>query len=121
MIIDVMLPDMQGTEIVQELARIPGCRFTKCIFLTGILSKKVNELSYYFEVESKKYRALPKPVRKGKLLRFLADAVQASLEEKENDRKKESLAEKLAKDVPSEAIASKEEPSHSENIESCST
>lgn len=81
MVIDVMLPDMQGQEIVKELTHKEDCRFTKYIFLTGILSKKDSERNYFFQIEGKRYRALSKPVRKGQLLRHLADAVTASMEE----------------------------------------
>ncbi|MDQ8185576.1 response regulator [Pelagicoccus sp. SDUM812002] len=90
MIVDVMLPDMKGTRIVQELTHNKDCRFTKYLFLTGILAKKDQKPNYFFEIEGIRYRALPKPIRKGQLLRHLADAVTHSMEME--------IAEKRAKE-----------------------
>lgn len=80
MIIDVMLPDMEGTKIVEELSGNTHFRFVKCLFLTGILSNKPKGKNYFFEIEDKRYRALPKPIRKSELLKQLAQAVETSIE-----------------------------------------
>ena len=110
MVVDIMLPDMQGQQIVEELAQNPDCRFTKFIFLTGILAKKDSTKNYFFKIEGKRYRALPKPVRKGQLLRHLADAVVASLEQE--------LAEKRAIEQGDEqAPAPEAEPTEAESSE----
>ncbi len=86
MIVDVMLPDMRGTKIVEELTYNNDCRFTKYLFLTGLLSKKSQKASYFFEIEGERYRALPKPIRKGQLLRHLADAVTHSMQMEEAEK-----------------------------------
>ncbi|MDQ8179254.1 response regulator [Pelagicoccus sp. SDUM812005] len=94
MIVDVMLPDTKGTKIVQELTYNKDCRFTKYLFLTGILSKRSEKSNYFFEIDGERYRALPKPIRKGQLLRHLAEAVIHSLEMEDSERR-EREAEKL--------------------------
>ncbi|MBC2605310.1 response regulator [Pelagicoccus albus] len=84
MIIDVMLPDMQGTAIAEEISAKLNSRFTKCIFLTGLLTGKSDQKKYFFDIEGKRYRALPKPVRKSRLLNLLDDAISASIEDERN-------------------------------------
>ncbi len=76
-IVDVMLPDMRGTEVVEELKKHPACRQMKSIFLTGILTKRAQELdaNFCFQVDGQRYRALAKPVRKSVLLRLLRESV----------------------------------------------
>ncbi|MBD5780531.1 response regulator [Pelagicoccus sp. NFK12] len=94
MIVDVMLPDMKGTKIVEELTYNNDCRFTKYLFLTGILANRAAKPNYFFQIDGARYRALSKPIRKGQLLRHLADAVTHSMEMEEAERlekqKKES-------------------------------
>lgn len=107
MIVDVMLPDMKGTKIVEELSCNNDCRFTKYLFLTGILSKKDHKPNYFFDIDGERYRALPKPIRKAQLLRHLADAVIHSLEQeatekREQEAQKLALAEPVVKDIPVE-------------------
>lgn len=98
MVIDVMLPDMQGTELVEELSENPEFRFTQCIFLTGILSKKDTSNNYFFDVNGVAHRALSKPVKKNHLLQCLALAVKASITKREKfeQEKIEAEAEKDA-------------------------
>lgn len=93
MVIDVMLPDMQGTRIAEEIAFNKDCRFTKCLFLTGILSKKPQDKSYYFEIEGRRYRALPKPIRKSQLLKHLAASVESSQELQLKEKREKELEE----------------------------
>ncbi len=107
MIVDVMLPDMKGTKIVEELSYNNDCRFTKYLFLTGLLAKKSHKPNYFFEIDGERYRALPKPIRKGQLLRHLADSVTHSLEQeatekRETEAEKLALAEPVVKDIPVE-------------------
>lgn len=98
MVIDVMLPDMQGTELVEELSQNPEFRFTQCIFLTGILSKKDANNDYFFDVKGVPHRALSKPVKKNHLLQLLAIAVKASISKREKFEREqiEADAEKNA-------------------------
>lgn len=84
MLVDVMLPDMNGTDVVQELKRHKDCRSIKIVFLTGLLSKKAtsSDSKYLFEVDDQQYRALPKPVKKSLLLKILKEAVGELIAEK---------------------------------------
>ncbi len=77
-IADVMLPDITGTEVVEQLMRSPDCKDMKYIFLTGILSKKASkpDSKYRFEVDGIQHRALAKPVRKSLLLKMIREIVQ---------------------------------------------
>ena len=112
MVIDVMLPDMQGTQIAEEISFNSDCRFTKCLFLTGILSKKPRGKNYYFEIGERRYRALPKPIRKSLLLRHLASSIEAS--------KELELQEKRAKELEEEerqALRSATEKPYDEELE----
>lgn len=109
MVIDVMLPDMQGQKIVEELTHNKDCRFTKYIFLTGILSKKDSSKNYFFKIDGKRYRALPKPVRKGQLLKHLAAAVIASMDEEILERRAKDQGENTHP-VPEAKPAEEENP-----------
>lgn len=93
MVIDVMLPDMQGTRIVEELSLNNDCRFTKCLFLTGILSKKPKDKKYYFDLAGKRYKALAKPIRKSQLLEHLAASVKSSQELELSEKKENARLE----------------------------
>ena len=86
-IVDVMLPDMSGTEVVEELVRHPSCRYMKVIFLTGILSRKAEtaNLKYLFDIDGAYYKALAKPVKKNVLLNTLADAIAGAEDEMKAD------------------------------------
>ncbi len=98
-IVDVMLPDMRGTEVVEELKKHPACRQMKSIFLTGILTKKAQELdaNFCFQVDGQRYRALAKPVRKSVLLRLLRESVaEAEAEQRARSEPATRLARKAA-------------------------
>lgn len=73
MIVDVMLPDMRGTQVVGELKKYPQCRDVKSIFLTGILKQKAGDATraVSFKVEGEDYPALPKPLSPSVLLPLL--------------------------------------------------
>jgi len=103
MLVDVMLPDMKGTDIVEELAPLQDFKFTKFVFLTGILSKKSAEKSYYFKLQGERYRALQKPIRKGQLLKLLGDLVQQSIDEE----KLHKLREEDSKEAAAQAMREK--------------
>lgn len=75
MLVDVRLPDMQGTRVVSELSSAPGCRDSKFLFLTGILQGKAENSKYYFEVGDKRHRALPKPINRKQLLPLVSQLV----------------------------------------------
>lgn len=113
MIIDVMLPDMKGTKIVEELLYKDEFRFTKCLFLTGLLAKKSTKPSYYFEIQGERFRALPKPIRKGQLLRHLADYVTNSIEqeaaEKREKEDEKTEIRRLIEEKKAEAAKDREE------------
>lgn len=82
MIVDVMLPDMRGTQVVEELCDRFAFRFTKFIFVTGILSHKTSQPISYFNIKGKRVPALSKPIDKTLLLSLLEDSIAASIVEK---------------------------------------
>lgn len=87
MVVDVMLPDMRGTELIQQLRANPDCKYVRSVFLTGILSKRTGPPSFYFDIDGIRYPALPKPVRKEHLLGILELAERASAAAREKDAK----------------------------------
>ncbi len=97
MVVDVMLPDMTGIEVVDELNGHRNCRFIRKIFLTGLLSKKTNEIDskFSFEVGGTHYRALAKPFKKSALLGLIGEAVESY--ELEQDKIAEEEAAEEAK------------------------
>lgn len=96
MLIDVMLPDMEGTKIVEELEYLPNCRYIKSIFLTSILKNKERGTKYRFEIEGKEYKALAKPVRKSHLLKLLKEAIDEAFEEQEEIKRQAEIEEQKA-------------------------
>jgi len=61
-IMDIMLPDMQGGEAVNKIKKFPSCKEIPVIFLTGLMSgTKGNEGIETINVDGKSYPALGKP------------------------------------------------------------
>ncbi|MEM9161107.1 MAG: response regulator [Verrucomicrobiota bacterium] len=94
-VVDVILPDMQGTQVVEQLLEHDCCKYTKPIFLTGILSNKeqANNRKFLFDIEGNRYRALPKPVKKSIFLKLVAQAVEESEVERLADIKEAAIQE----------------------------
>ncbi len=114
-LVDVMLPDMSGTDVVDELSRHESCKYMKAIFLTGILSKKADDpkLKYLFDIEGNQYKALAKPVKKSLLLNTLVDAIAEAEAEKAKDE-----AEKTIEEIVSESKEAAEEATAEEEVKS---
>ncbi len=61
LIVDLMLPDMNGGEIIQQARKKYACQ-APAIFLTGMITKKEEESSsIYLKVENENYPAIAKP------------------------------------------------------------
>lgn len=102
MLIDVVLPDMQGTEIIEALEEYPQCRHIKSLFLTGLLKKKAEDQKFHFKIKGINYRALPKPIQKPKLLSLLEEMVVEGVQNKKDFEKKQTTQEK--KDAEEKAV-----------------
>lgn len=75
-LVDVMLPDMRGTELVEQLRHHSSGSKVKVLFLTGLLAKRSqSQEKVYFEIKGSKYLALSKPVKKEQLLAEIARLV----------------------------------------------
>lgn len=112
MLVDVMLPDCQGNDVVQEILEDPRCNGIKVIFLTGILANKPQDGNYYFDIDGVRYPALRKPINFKQLLELLAERVaeaedeeQRRIEKQEKARREASLAKAAAKEADSEKEA----------------
>lgn len=113
MLVDIMLPDMKGQDIVQELMHKPEFRFTEFIFLTALLAKKDASKDFFFKVDGKPFRALQKPIKKAQLVKHLANAVADSVEREETEKREreaESLANNAAKEPETQETEPTEEP-----------
>lgn len=102
-LVDVMLPDMRGTEVVEQLKKHPATRRVKSVFLTGILSKKAedSDAQFSFRVDGLNYRALAKPVRKSVLLRLLREVIaESDAEEREHSQNVDSLGHSQSSSRP---------------------
>ncbi|MEM9161106.1 MAG: response regulator [Verrucomicrobiota bacterium] len=124
-VVDVMLPDMSGTNVVEELTSKPECKYMKVIFLTSLLTKKDAEsnVNYLFDVDGTHYKALAKPVKKKTLTRLLNSLIAESEAEEKADLLEErmlnekKLADRAARLETSKAKAEKEAISVQESEE----
>ncbi|OGX26684.1 MAG: hypothetical protein A2787_05025 [Omnitrophica WOR_2 bacterium RIFCSPHIGHO2_01_FULL_48_9] len=60
-LMDIMLPDMDGAEAIMVLDRDPLTRRIPVIFLSGIVSKDATG-NATVKVSGREYRAIPKPI-----------------------------------------------------------
>jgi len=67
-LMDVILPDSNGREIVGTLKQDPETADIPIIFTTNTLSLEADDGSQYFEVDGVKHRAFAKPLHYRKLL-----------------------------------------------------
>lgn len=114
MIVDVMLPDCQGPDIVEEILEDPRCKDIKVVFLTSILANKPANSHYYFNIAGKRYPAMRKPIDFKKLLALIADKVseaEAELEKRIEAKKvkEESIGLPPAKPSPAKLEEVEEE------------
>lgn len=113
MIVDVMLPDGQGPDIVEEILEDPRCKDIKVVFLTSILANKPAGSSYYFNISGKRYPALRKPIDFKMLLSFVADVVseaEAEVEERQQAEPEEVEEKEIGMPPEKPAAAAKVEP-----------
>lgn len=106
MIVDVMLPDMQGTEFVARLREDPSLQDIRIVFLTGILKGKPDENDFRFKIGNEFFPALSKPVNYPRLLSLVAEEVETSIEIKKQRKEQE----RLEKEAAAEKLAATEEP-----------
>ena len=67
-LMDVILPDENGKDVVRELKTYPETKNIPIIFSTNTLSLDDDDGNQIFEVDGKKYRAFAKPLHYPKLL-----------------------------------------------------
>ncbi len=78
LIVDLMLPDMNGAEIIQEAKAKYACQ-APVIFLTGMITKKEEEVNNItLKVENQNYPAIAKPFDRSQLI----DLVKAQFQKK---------------------------------------
>lgn len=71
-IMDIMLPDIQGGEAVNTIKKHPPCKETPVIFLTGLMSSKEGKEGLEtINVDGKAYPALGKPFDFPQLLKTI--------------------------------------------------
>lgn len=68
-IMDIMLPDMDGSDVVKILSRDMITQAIPVIFLSGIVTREDHEPEPEIVVDGRHYRAIPKPVTFQELLR----------------------------------------------------
>lgn len=68
-LMDIVLPDMEGSEVVRTLAEDPLTRDVSVIFMSGIISKEEQKRDMEVKVGGRMYRALGKPFDADELLR----------------------------------------------------
>lgn len=109
MVVDVMLPDMQGTELVSRLREDPNLQDIRVVFLTGILKAKSNENDYQFKIGDESFPALSKPINFPRLLQLVGGEIETSIRIKD-ERAKEELKQRAAAEEATKQSEKKEEP-----------
>jgi len=78
-LMDVILPDINGKEIVHKLKEDPETAEIPIIFTTNTLSLEVDDGNQVFEVDDVKYRAFAKPLHYRKLLSAIHKEINRSI------------------------------------------
>jgi len=78
-LMDVILPDVNGKEIVHQLKGSPVTAGIPIIFTTNTLSLEVDDGKQVFEVDNVKYRAFAKPLHYRKLLSAIHKEINRSI------------------------------------------
>ena len=78
-LMDVILPDVNGREIVHQLQKDPATAKIPIIFTTNTLSLEVDDGNQVFEVDHVKYRAFAKPLHYRKLLSAIHKEINRSI------------------------------------------
>lgn len=78
-LMDVILPDRNGKDIVKELKADPVTAKIPIIFTTNTLNLESDDGSQVFEVDGQKYRAFAKPLHYRKLLATIRKEINRSI------------------------------------------
>jgi len=78
-LMDVILPDSNGRDIVQKLHSDPDTKNIPIIFTTNTLSLEEDDGSQVFEVDGHKYRAFAKPLHYRKLVSAIRKEINRSI------------------------------------------
>jgi len=78
-LMDVILPDSNGKEIVAQLKSDSQTKNIPIIFTTNTLSLESDDGSQLFEVDGKKYRAFAKPLHYRKLVSTIHKEINRNL------------------------------------------
>jgi CheY-like chemotaxis protein len=78
-LMDVILPDVNGKEIVHKLKGDPETAGIPIIFTTNTLSLEEDDGKQVFEVDNIKYRAFAKPLHYRKLLSAIHKEINRSI------------------------------------------
>lgn len=78
-LMDVILPDSNGKDIVRRLKSDPNTANIPIIFTTNTLSLEVDDGHQIFSIDSEKYRAFAKPLHYRKLLSTIHKEINRSI------------------------------------------
>ena len=78
-LMDVILPDRNGKEVVKELKADPDTAKIPIIFTTNTLNLEADDGSQVFEVDGQEYRAFAKPLHYRKLLATIRKEINRSI------------------------------------------
>ncbi len=78
-LMDVILPDSNGKEIVEKLRTDPDTKDIPIIFTTNTLSLEADDGSQVFEVDGQEYRAFAKPLHYRKLVSAIRKEINRSI------------------------------------------
>lgn len=68
-LMDIVLPDMEGSDVVRTLAEDPMTKNVPVIFMSGIISREDDPTQLELNVGGRLYKALSKPFEFEELLR----------------------------------------------------
>ena len=78
-LMDVILPDSDGKDIVRKLKSDPDTVNIPIVFITNTLSLQADDGNRIFEVDGQKYRAFAKPLHYPKLLNTVHKEINRSI------------------------------------------
>jgi len=78
-LMDVILPDGNGKDVVRKLRSDPDTGKIPIVFTTNTLSLEVDDGHQLFEVDGEKYRAFAKPLHYRKLLSTIHKEINRSI------------------------------------------
>lgn len=78
-LMDVILPDVNGKKIVHQLREDPETAGIPIIFTTNTLNLEVDDGNQVFDIDGEKYRAFAKPLHYRKLLSTIHKEINRSI------------------------------------------